>query len=153
MRMCTKLHVRKVLQAIPPGGSVRALLDGALVHSWDVNSIAALEGFLTVILERLSPGQRARLSPFACPSQRACLWARLHIYLLISPSRISILTASTLDYLHLYLPIAFVFLARASIAEPSPTILSPSNIMSCLPLFPSLPLSPYSISPLPPYPE
>jgi hypothetical protein len=43
---------------LPAEASVEALLDGAFVHSWDAHTILSLEGVVTVILERLTPGRR-----------------------------------------------------------------------------------------------
>ena len=45
-------------------GSVRALLDGALVHTWDAHGILSLDGIVTLFLDRVGPGSSALMFVF-----------------------------------------------------------------------------------------
>ena len=76
---------------LPAEASVEALLDGALVHSWDANTIMSLEGVVTVFLEHVTPGKIANSSNRSCAAlavfvdmfclerMRACMHAKDHV--------------------------------------------------------------------------
>jgi hypothetical protein len=49
--------------ALPATASLKAFIDGAATHSWDVSGVLSLDGIVTVILEHVGVGKSP---PAAC---------------------------------------------------------------------------------------